>query len=96
MVPACCASGCSPFAGFPDNLDIARVHLWLAQEEILDKMRSKLRAIGKEKDIERPFVSDHFAKILLELKPGFATSPTSGKRISWQPVPGNPADDQCS
>jgi hypothetical protein len=68
-------------AGFPDNLDIARVHLWLAQEEILDPMRSKLRAIGKEKDIERPFVSDHFAKILLELKPGFATSPTQAKEF---------------
>ena len=68
-------------AGFPDNLDIARVHLWLAQEGILDEMRSKLRAIGKEKDIERPFVSDHFAKILLELKPGFATSSTQAKEF---------------
>jgi len=68
-------------AGFPDNLDIARVHLWLAQEGILDEMRNKLRAIGKERDIERPFVSDHFAKSLLELKPGFATSPTQAKEF---------------
>ena len=68
-------------AGFPDNLDIARVHLWLAQEEILDDMRSKLRAIGKEKDIERPFISDHFARILLELKPNFASSPTQAKEF---------------
>jgi hypothetical protein len=68
-------------AGLPDNLDIARVHLWLAQEGLLDEMRSRLREIGKEKDIERPFVSDHFAKVLLELQPGFATSTTQAKEF---------------
>jgi hypothetical protein len=68
-------------AGLPDNLDIARVHLWLAQEGILEEMRTRLRTNGKEKDIERPFVSDHFAKILLELRPGFASSTTQVKEF---------------
>lgn len=68
-------------AGLPDNLDIARVHLWLAQEGLLEEMRTRLREIGKEKDIERPFVSDYFAKILLELKPGFASSPSQAKEF---------------
>jgi hypothetical protein len=63
-------------AGLPDILDIARVHLWLAHEGILDGMREKLRVIGKEKDMELPFVSEHFAQALLELKPKFAESAT--------------------
>ena len=63
-------------ADLPDILDIARVHLWLAHEGILDDMREKLRAIGKEKDMELPFVSEHLAQVLLELKPGFADSTT--------------------
>ncbi|MGI6022730.1 MAG: BREX system P-loop protein BrxC [Methanoculleus sp.] len=63
-------------AGLPDILDIARVHLWLAHEGILDGMREKLRAIGKERDMELPFVSEHFAQALLELKPRFAESAT--------------------
>lgn len=63
-------------AGLPDNLDIARVHLWLAQEGILEKLRETLRAIGKEKDMELPFVSEHFAEALIELKPKFADTTT--------------------
>lgn len=63
-------------AGFPDNPDLARLHLWLAQEEILDEMREKLRAIGKEKDMDLPFVSEHFSRALLDLKPKLADSPT--------------------
>ena len=62
-------------AGLPDILDIARGHLWL-RAGILDGMREKLRAIGKEKDMELPFVSEHLAQVLLELKPGFADSTT--------------------
>lgn len=68
-------------AGLPDNVDIARVHLWLAQEGLLDELRRKLREIDREKDIERPFVSDHFVNILLELKPEFATSPLQAKEF---------------
>ena len=63
-------------AGLPDNLDIARVHLWLAQEGILEELRRKLRDIGKEKDMGRPFVSEYFTQALLELKPKLAESTT--------------------
>lgn len=62
-------------AGIPDNLDVARVHLWLASEGILEKMKTKLEKKGKENDMDLPFVSEHFAQALLELKPKFAESP---------------------
>ncbi|QYZ80392.1 BREX system P-loop protein BrxC [Methanofollis formosanus] len=63
-------------AGLPDNPDIARVHLWLVQEGIYDELYEKLRELGKEKDMGRPFVSEYFAHALLELKPKFADSTT--------------------
>jgi len=63
-------------AGISDNLEIARVHLWLAREGILDEMREKLEQKGKIQDIDLPFVSEHFSQALLELKPKFAESPT--------------------
>ena len=63
-------------AGLPDMLEIARVHIWLAKEGILDAMHEKLRSIGKEEEMAVPFVSEPFAQALLELKPNMAASTT--------------------
>jgi hypothetical protein len=58
-------------AGLPEDIDIARVHLWLAELGILDAMRERLREEGKERDMVRPFVSRKFAEVLIDLHPDF-------------------------
>jgi hypothetical protein len=58
-------------AGLPENIDIARVHLWLAELGILDAMWERLREQGRERDMVRPFVSPKFTEALIELNPDF-------------------------
>ena len=58
-------------AGLPEDIDIARVHLWLAELGILDAMRERLREQGRERDMVRPFVSPKFTEALIELHPDF-------------------------
>ncbi len=58
-------------AGLPEDIDIARIHLWLAEHDILDAVRERLREQEREKDMIRPFVSRTFAEALIELHPDF-------------------------
>ncbi len=58
-------------AGLPDDIDIARIHLWLAELGILDAMQERLREQGKERDMVRPFVSPIFSEALIDLHPDF-------------------------
>ncbi|MFA7071065.1 MAG: BREX system P-loop protein BrxC, partial [Methanoculleus sp.] len=58
-------------ARLPENIDTARVHLWLAELGILDAMRTRLSEQGNERDMNRPFVSRKFAEALIELHPDF-------------------------
>jgi hypothetical protein len=59
-------------AGLPDNIDLARIHLWLAEYGILESMQKRLFEQGKQKDMTRPFVSNAFAEALIDLHPDFA------------------------
>jgi hypothetical protein len=59
-------------ADLPENIDVARIHLWLAEYGILDKMRQKLIDSGRPKDMGRPFVSNAFAEALIEFHPDFS------------------------
>ncbi|MBR1368475.1 hypothetical protein RJ53_02730 [Methanocalculus chunghsingensis] len=60
-------------AGLPDNIDLARIHLWLAEYGILESMQQCLSEQGKQKDMSRPFVSTAFAEALIALHPDFTT-----------------------
>ncbi|KUK70180.1 MAG: Uncharacterized protein XD88_0819 [Methanocalculus sp. 52_23] len=58
-------------AGLPEDIDTARVHLWLAELGILDAVRDRLREQGRKRDMTRPFVSRKFAEALIEFNPDF-------------------------
>lgn len=59
-------------ADLPEKIDVARIHLWLAEYGILEKMRQRLIGSGKPRDMTRPFVSSAFAEALIEFHPDFS------------------------
>ena len=67
-------------AGLPEDIDIARIHLWLAEHGILEAMRERLREQEREKDMTRPFVSRKFAEALIELHSDFRGMPVEQVR----------------
>ncbi|RQD84654.1 MAG: BREX system P-loop protein BrxC [Methanocalculus sp. MSAO_Arc2] len=59
-------------ADLPEKIDVARIHLWLAEYGILEKMRQRLIDAERPRDMGRPFVSNVFAEALIELHPDFS------------------------
>jgi len=63
-------------AGYPDHdLQLARIHLWLAQQGILDTIRSDLKSMGKEDDLQYCLISPAFAQVALKYLPDLGPTP---------------------
>jgi len=63
-------------AGLPDHdLQLARIHLWLAQQEVLDAIRSDLISMGKEDDLQYCLISPVFAQSALKYLPDLGPTP---------------------
>ncbi|EHQ36235.1 BREX system P-loop protein BrxC [Methanoplanus limicola] len=59
-------------AGLPENIEVARVHLWLEECGILDDVREYLISIDKEKDLLHPFVSPKFIEAVIKFHPDYS------------------------
>lgn len=63
-------------AGIPDHdLQLARIHLWLAQSGVLENIRSDLRAMDKEDELQYCSISPIFAQVALKYLPDLGPNP---------------------
>lgn len=58
-------------AHLPENINVAKVHLWLEECGILDAMKEYLTSIDRERDMLKPFVSPKFTEALIQIHPDY-------------------------
>ena len=61
-------------ANLPENINVAKVHLWLEECGILESMNEHFKSTGHKRDMLKPFVSPKFTEALIKFHPDYTGS----------------------
>ena len=75
--------------GLPEEYALARFVMWLRYEGYLDAVKGRVEAAGKDwrSELRNLYVSSHIAPALLDICPGFASSPEQARALLREQFP---------